>query len=171
MVGTLYRYEYNVHNTNLAMVYGYDQNPPDSQFRDLVHNTARPSRVIDGVVHLRVLAYDSNGALITPDSLFLGPLGLIGSVGVSNRLDRGLPPLAPDLNLEYHFRSNAVPAYVELEMGILEQKTAERCRNITGINDYDTAGKQAAFLESKAGNVQIFRQRIALRNVQPSVYQ
>jgi len=171
LVGTLYRYQMDVHNTNLAMIYGYDQNVPDNQFRDLVYATARRSRVIDGVVHLRVLAYDSNGALITPDSLFLGPLGTIGSVGVSNRVQRNFPLVAPDLNLEYHFRSNAVPAYLELELGILEQKVAERCRNLANGNDADTLALQAKFLESKAGNVQIFRQRIAVRNVQPSVYQ
>lgn len=166
MVGTLYRYETNLANLDFpAVVYGWerDTGSETKKFRDEVYRTARRSRVIDGVVHLRVLAYDSNGALITPDSNFLGPLGSIGSVGVSNRVQRAVA-VAPDLNLEYHFRSNAIPAYLDLELGILEQKTAERCRNLP-------LEAQAKYLESKAGNVQIFRQRIALRNVQPSVYQ
>lgn len=167
MVGTLYRYETNVVNLDFpALVYNWERDTGSDtpKFRDEVFfRQAGRSRVIDGVVHLRVLAYDSNGALITPDSNFLGPLGSIGSVGVSNRVQRALV-VAPDLNLEYHFRSNAVPAYLDLELGILEQKTAERCRNLP-------LEAQAKYLESKAGNVQIFRQRIALRNVQPSVYQ
>lgn len=163
MVGTLYRYETNVANLNLPLVYSWEQLSSQNKFRDIVFNTARPIRIIDGVVHLRVLAYDSNGALITPNSAFLGPVGFVGAVGVSNRVARNLV-LPPDLNLEYHFRSNAVPAYVELELGILEQKTAERCRNLP-------LASQAKYLESKAGEVQIFRQRVAIRNVQPSVYQ
>jgi hypothetical protein len=163
MVGTLYRYETNVANLDLDLVTYADESVPNNKFRDQVFRNMRASRIIDGVVHLRVLAYDANGALIS---------GSYGSaIGVTN-LSAFPPPispngsvfLAPDLDLAYHFRSNAVPAYLELELGILEAKTAERCRNLP-------VASQTKFLESKAGNVQIFRQRIAVRNVIPSVYQ
>lgn len=167
MVGTLYRYETNVANIDLSWIYYADQDPT-FKFRDWTFTTQR-SRVVDGVVHLRVLAYDSFGSLLT------GNIG--SSVAVTNVTDLSQNPrwhgirLSPDLDLAYHFRSNAVPAYLELEIGILEQKTAERCRNIVGINQNDMNNKQAEFLKTKSGNVQIFRQRIPVRNVQPSVYQ
>ena len=153
-VGTLYRYETNVANLDLDLVTQADSVASPVKFRDRTYST-RASRIIDGVVHFRVLAYDNNGHLIINNS---------GSdIGVTNRYVRGNILLPPDLSYEYHFRSNAVPAYLELELGILEAKTAERCRNLD-------LTAQPKYLESKSGNVQIFRQRITLRNVDPSVY-
>jgi prepilin-type N-terminal cleavage/methylation domain-containing protein len=153
-VGTLYRYETNVANLDLDLVTQADSVASPVKFRDRAYST-RASRIIDGVVHFRVLAYDNNGHLIINNS---------GSdIGVTNRYVRGNILLPPDLSYEYHFRSNAVPAYLELELGILEAKTAERCRNLD-------LTAQPKFLESKSGNVQIFRQRITLRNVDPTVY-
>lgn len=167
MVGTLYRYETNVANLDLSGVYQADQ-IPGSEFRYRAFSTRR-SRIVDGVVHLRVLAYDSFGALLT--NSFGGDIG-VTNLSQNTRLspNSGVR-LAPDQDLAYHFRDQAVPAYLELEVGILEAKTAERCRNIAGVDANDMNLKQAKFLESKAGNMQIFRQRIPVRNVQPSVYQ
>ena len=159
-LGTLYRYEVNVHNTNLFQVMAADQQSPGFKFRDQLFTT-RASRIIDGVVHLRVLAYDANGNLIIPAMPYVNPFG---AISVTNIAQNGRTPWSPDLDLEYHFRSNAVPAYLELELGILEAKTVERCRNIP-------AASQAEFLRTKSGNVQIFRQRITVRNVAPSVFQ
>lgn len=161
LVGTLYRYETNVANLDLDLVTQADLSPV--KFRDRAFSM-RPSRVIDGVVHLRVLAYDNIGELITPFShtnSFISVTNLSAFPAISPNPSL---QLAPDLDLAYHFRNQAVPAYLELEIGVLEAKTAARARNLP-------VGSQAEFLKAKAGNVQIFRQRIPVRNVIPSVYQ
>ena len=148
IVGTLYRYETNVPALDLDRV------------ASLVPSTfaAHPNHVIDGVVHFRVLAYDSTGYLITPNRPYVVPFNANNSsIGVTNTMPS-------ELSYEYHFRSNAVPAYLELEIGVLEAKTAARARNLP-------LASQMKYLESKVGNVQVFRQRIPIRNVDPSVYQ
>jgi len=64
----------------------------------------------------------------------------------------------------YGFSNNVVPAYVELEVGVLEPAVLKR------LNSIPSAITQSNFLASHVGNVQVFRQRIAVRNVDPSVY-
>lgn len=148
IIGALYRYETNVSALDSDRV------------ASLVPSTfaARPSRVIDGVVHFRVLAYDSSGYLITPNRPYVVPFSTNqNSIAVTSTMPS-------ELSYEYHFRSNAVPAYLEIELGILEAKTAERARNLS-------LAAQQKYLEGKAGNVQVFRQRIPVRNVDPTVYQ
>jgi hypothetical protein len=58
-----------------------------------------------------------------------------------------------------------VPAYVELEIGVLETRTLDRLRTLT--NNWTSAN---LYLESHPGQVHVIRQRIAIRNVDPSVY-
>ena len=65
----------------------------------------------------------------------------------------------------YVFRSNAVPVSVELELGVLEQRTLERFKAIP------TAAAQSQFLQNQAARVQLFRQRVSLRNVDSTAYQ
>jgi hypothetical protein len=73
-------------------------------------------------------------------------------------------PQAPGEVSRYAFYNDAVPAFVELEIGILEQETYERYR---AIPVYDA---QTNFLAKHAGNVHIFRQRIPVRNVDVTAY-
>jgi hypothetical protein len=65
----------------------------------------------------------------------------------------------------YGFYSNAVPAFVELEVGVLEPQVFEHYRSIPD------ATAQADFLQKQASHVHLFRQRIAIRNVDQSAYQ
>ena len=60
---------------------------------------------------------------------------------------------------------NAVPAVVEFEIGILEQQTYQHYKSIP------TAAAQANYLEGQAGRVHLFRQRVAVRNVDATAYQ
>lgn len=151
-VGTLYRYE-----NNCSAIDAY-------RLKDLGPTvfSARSNRVVDGVVHFRVLAYDRLGRLLNPDS-YLANGAAPPAVVATNSIWLNYNNTSP-LSYEYQFFSNAVPAYVEVELGILENKVAERCRNLPLTS-------QLKFLESKAGNVQIFRQRVPVHNVDTSVYQ
>jgi prepilin-type N-terminal cleavage/methylation domain-containing protein len=143
-IGTLYRFE-----TNASQL-----NPDEVAMLSQRTGLARPSRVIGGVVNLRVNTFDSLGRLLAPGWNY-----------------KPLSPAQCQLNLggladgvEARFFSNALPAYVEIELGILEAKTADRVRNMP-------AAAQWTYLEKQAGRVQVFRQRIPIRNADPSVFQ
>jgi hypothetical protein len=73
---------------------------------------------------------------------------------------------APDQALGYYFFGHAVPAFVELELGILEPQVYQRFKSIP--EQVPTARRQ--FLSDHVGQVHIFRQRIPIRNVDVSVY-
>ncbi|HWH68854.1 MAG TPA: hypothetical protein VNT26_05685, partial [Candidatus Sulfotelmatobacter sp.] len=115
-------------------------------------------RVADGVVHLRVTAFDPNGALILPYDPGFDHTNI-----VRNSLIR--TNLSFSQEIEYTFSSNAVPATLELEIGFLENKTLGRLRSIPDLN------AQREYLRSHAAQVHLFRQRIPVRNVDFSAYQ
>jgi hypothetical protein len=161
-IGTLYRYETNVTQldaANLQWTAFHADNPTNA--------STQLSPIIGGVVHFTVTTYDPNGVLLTTNRLV--QLGLY------------VPPGIPALPLQFQnifirsgvtpnnpgwvFRSNAVPAYVDIELGILESKTADQVRAIP------TAAAKTQFLQKHLGNVHLFRQRIPIRNVDPEAYQ
>jgi len=63
-----------------------------------------------------------------------------------------------------YFVSNAVPAFVELEIGVLESDVLKRWRGMSPV-----AG--ANYLSNHVAQVHIFRQRIPIRNADYSAYQ
>jgi len=147
-VGTLYRFETN---STVAQT-------PDFLFPNFLlpgfYNTpvANLSRVLDGVVHFKVRAYNPNGQWITskintnqvtdvqPSAFALGEIG------------------------RYNFWSNALPASVEVEIGVLEDRTLRRAQSIP------PGPVRQKYLEDQAGKVHIFRLRIPIRNVDPAAY-
>ena len=89
-------------------------------------------RVADGIVQLHLRPYDAEGLLST------------------NFSDKG-----------FVFIGNNLPTYLDMELGILEPKTAEQYRSLT--NDLVFARN---FLEKQVGKVHLFRQRIPIRTAQ-----
>ena len=161
-VGTLYRT--NLQLTNFA---GVPALVPTNGFifADVANALASAgstaptnySRIADGVVHLRLRAYDTNGVAITnlfqPQFTTHSNIFVTGMVGVTR-------------DYYYSFFSNALPAYLELEMGFLENRTLDRYNSLS-INP----AAAAAYLVNHLGQVHVFRQRIPIRNVDPSAYQ
>ena len=96
--------------------------------------------VIDGVVHLRLLAFDLNGIPINGFS--------------SNQEVRAVGG-------NYVFMNGNLPAYLDVELGILEPRALAQFRART--NDFAKAG---AYLEKHADKVHLFKQRIAIRTTQ-----
>jgi len=111
-------------------------------------NVTNFNRIIDGVTYFRVLAYKTNGVLITNANTGT----IYATNGIYNRFD-----------YDYYFTSNAVPAYVEVELGLLETAALEKYRSYG-------PGTVAAnnYLTSHPGVVHIFRQRIPIRDVDPA---
>lgn len=155
-VGSLYRME-----TNAPL--SRDPNDLLVGFQNAALN--RFSRIVDGVVQFRVRTYTTNGTWIVGD--------IPNTSGATNIFSSDSPPvaapiLAPGETGYYAFRSNAVPAYVELELGILEQQTWDRYKSIPVIVANPTPRME--FLRKQANHVHLFRQRIALRNVDATAY-
>jgi hypothetical protein len=155
--GTLYRFE-----TNAPVLSGRSPSQMFYEFSDAtVEQRAdrRASKILEGVVHFRIRAYDTNGMCIT--NSLLTPSGFNPFVTLSDNQ----PPYVPGEVLRYIFYSNAVPASVELEIGILEDRAWERYKSLP-----DTAS-QYRYLTNQAGRVHLFRQRVSVRAVDRLAYQ
>jgi hypothetical protein len=156
LVGTLYRFETNV---PISLMAGDNSLMPYVAYLNST-NRLNISKVLDGVVEFRVHCYDLNGMLLTNYS----PSITNKFVTIINSADVSGGPIAPGEVLFYGFSNNIVPAYVEVQVGVLEPAVLKRYKSIP---DPITASN---FLASHAGNVQLFRQRVAVRNVDPSAY-
>ncbi len=112
------------------------------------------SRILDGVVHFEMRAYDEKGRLYTPQWLN----------GLTNRID-------PDYGLDitnnisigldhFTFSGQFLPAYIDMEIGMLEPQTLKQFNVLVSVNP--TAAQN--FLKDQLGKVHLFRQRIPVRN-------
>jgi type II secretory pathway pseudopilin PulG len=157
-VGTLYRIEGSCTSPQLASGSVSLQNI-------YFDNTNNVSRMIDGVIHFRVRAFDTNGVWITTP-WNATPAGGDYWWGTNNNVLLGIPIQQAQQDMSrYIFYSNAVPAFVEIEIGVLEQQTYERYRAIPNY------AAQTNYLAKHAGNVHVFRQRVPVRNVDVTAYQ
>jgi len=122
------------------------------------------SHVMDGVVHLVVRAYDANGYWLTNEYRYYTPYSQINPPNVWFS-----PPEWGEVG--YHFYSNSVPASVEVQLGVLEDRTLQRAESlgIVGQPPPDDPA-QWAYLQGQSGHVQLFRQRVTIPNLDPSVY-
>lgn len=96
------------------------------------------SRFIDGVVHFRLTAYDRQGYLMSTNTLD-------GSVIAQEEP----APL-------YRFRQDELPAYIDLELGILEAPVYATFRARPDP-------VKGAFLTQQSAKVHLFRKRIPIR--------
>ena len=162
-VGTLYRWQ----ETTNTFYLGNILSRLSSDFDDAAHRlyygdyywVTNPNptlrRVADGVVNLRVKCYSPTGTLITPTNQVLFS---------TNSWNPTLPLPYALTDFNFVFASNAVPAYVEVEMGLLEDRTLARFRSIP---DPKARGQ---YLTNHSANVHLFRQRIPIRNVDFTAY-
>jgi type II secretory pathway pseudopilin PulG len=150
----------NASDGSLYSLYRFSTNRPMASggavsnlfFRDFENFLAAPvnySHLIDGVVGLRIHAFDTNGVLIN-------------TIGTSFRTNSLLN--VPS-EVGYVFYSNALPASVEIEMATLEDRTLQRAESIPNLT------AQANYLVQQAGKIHVFRQRVSIPNVDPAAYQ
>ena len=141
IVGTLYRYTYQTNDT--------PRDNPCGIFRNYMDNgnfdTNVFSRVIDGVIHLRMRAFDAYGRELTNSQQIVW-------LPDTNTVDQGSP----------WFLTNTLPSSVELELGILEPQVVEQLRAF-GANTQ----AQLNFISNRIGSVHIFRQQIPIRAALP----
>jgi type II secretory pathway pseudopilin PulG len=157
-VGTLYRF--CATNSRFA--------PVDLSRYFLTAPLTNLNRIADGVVHFRVRTFATNGFPLVSGTVaqpaFFYVEDLPGPPQTRYAPVRNTVVYDPDQRAVY-FRSNALPAYVELELGILEPQILQHFRAIpVGV-------ARAQYLSNHVGNVHLFRQRIPIRNVDFSAYQ
>lgn len=152
-VGALYRYSASVSNPlkTPELVPGL--------FNDFLNTPLTDpykfSRVADGVVHLRVRAFNPAGEWIV-DEL---------SDDQRNSDIRESTAVVPGEIGLYKFFSNAVPAAVEIELGFLETRLLERVKGLP------TAAARRNYLSNHVAQVHVFRQYIPISAVDVKAYQ
>ena len=119
---------------------------------------ANMSHLMDGVVGLTVRAFDTNGFWMTNFS------DTYGGQTVTNRNVRFVPPSYGESG--FYMFSNSLPAAVEVEMSVLEDRTLQRVESLNG-----SVLAQSNYLAQQAGKVHVFRQRVSIPNVNPAAYQ
>jgi len=179
--GTLYRFELSL--PALLSAPGFANNglpqDPSQLFVAFLSNSvpgalasrAISNRICDAVVHFRLRAFAPNGFPLFSDAFHTNACFRTNSLSLGYSLVRqtlAVPnPALPDHWSGLYFASNAVPAAVEMELGLLEPSVWER---------YNSIGNDAARLaylqrEDISSRVHLFRQRIPIRNVDPLPYQ
>ena len=110
------------------------------------------ARVLDGVVHFTVDAFDTNGTLMV-------------------RCEK--PASSGNFYCENFYETNGLniqmPSYVEVEIAVLEPAVLERFN--ARLDPADPLNNKAAtnYLHGKAGQVHIFRQRVPIRSAATAV--
>ena len=161
MVGTpgvLYRFETN------NSVAQFARNPGGffaayNLARQGVNPTNGVSRILDGVMAFKVRAFDTNGIWITTNVVVNNGASTNVWAYPTNSLTGGEPSA-------FYMLSNALPASVEIELGVLEDRALQRVESLGG-----SFQAQTNYLAQQAGKVHIFRQRVWIRNVDPAAYQ
>ncbi|MHB8522663.1 MAG: PilW family protein [Limisphaerales bacterium] len=116
--------------------------------------------VADGIIHLRLRAYDFIGDSMTVTNQRYYPRILWAQYYPFFNMKA--PPnvfITKDVvptETQFSFTSNTLPAYLELELGILEPQTLDRMKAMPN------AGMALSFLTNQAGKVHLFRRRIPI---------
>jgi type II secretory pathway pseudopilin PulG len=142
----------------------YDPRTLFDRFNNYVYNGqwTNLSHLVDGVVHLTVRAYDSEGRWIDGSSAYpylytnaANTYFLLQSYGES----------------QFYMFSNTVPAAVELELGILEDRALARAesRGVAGQPPM-TVLAQSNYLAGQSGALHVFHRRVTIPNVDTSAY-
>ncbi len=166
-VGTLYRMVINGSATNLALLSDatcvtnlpfFVPPPPQPQPRPAPVSSNGFYPVLEGVVSFRIDVFDTDGNLYqyyNPTSP--GPYTVVGD----SRWGRYT--IAGNENRGYAFLGSALPAYVDVELAVLEPSALTRFKYRAESDVAPAYPKARAYLAEQAGRLHVFRQRIPIR--------
>ena len=120
------------------------------------------SHLVDGVVHLTVRPYNPDGYCMT--NLYV--TNVTARYSGTNRNVWFTAPAWGEVGC-YMF-SNTVPASVQIELGLLEDRAIQRAESLP---DATPTWVRSNYLAQQSGKVHLFRQRVPIRNVDPSAFQ
>jgi prepilin-type N-terminal cleavage/methylation domain-containing protein len=128
------------------------------------------SHLMDGVVDLRLRAYDPGGLWMTNiyDYNSTNSVLVITNKNVLFLPDPGPNPDSGFGEVGFIMYSNTLPASVEINLGVLEDRAIQRAQSLP---NEPPAWAQSNYLAGRVGQVHVFRQRVWIRNVDPSAYQ
>jgi len=139
-------------------------------------SAAISNRICEGVVHFQVRAFATNGFPIVSDgfstnAVFQTHAGYYGygenGYGIMRQAEVRRRAGYPDGLILCYSWSNAVPAFLELELGILEPRILARYNSIQ-----DAVARRNYFQrEDLSTRVHLFRQRVPVLNVDPAAFQ
>lgn len=135
--------------TNFLAVFDPNQRISDTNIS--IHH------LMDGVVHLNIRAYDTNGVALTNGYAF------DQSMKVTNGASFYTPQGGEVAMMMY---SNTLPASVEIQLGVVEDRILSRAASF-GSSQLSYSN----YLSQQSGKVHLFRQRVTIPNVDPSAYQ
>ncbi len=180
-VGTLYRFSTstNYYELNFTNLMGAFMQTPMTNAAGVLNTNY--NRMTEGVIHLRLIAYDPDGLRLdatSSSSTNMHPnyrilrldssgrtIGLVSSalgIADANVILRPDPVDPFRQETRFLFTSNALPDYVELELGVLDPATLKQYRSLL-----DSPKTAESFLKNQAGKVHLFRQRIPIRTALP----
>lgn len=171
-VGVLQRYQ-----TTNVLGHAPFSNRLSSAFVNEKLNSTNYHHVADGVIHLSVIPYDYQGyrlgydttnVAVAPYSIWRQDAGgarinqwsdAVRTNDANVVLAQSFPDARGDYASNFAFRSNALPAYLDLQLGILEPET---------LNQYYTMLRDgnpnaSKFLARQIAKVHLFRERIPIR--------
>jgi type II secretory pathway pseudopilin PulG len=149
-IGTLYRY---VTNTTAPLI---NKNFLYTNFQtSLGNNFTNFHRIADGVVHLKIYAFDATGNEMFYESNY----DQYGLTTVGNNSYLQYPVIVPNPTNNSMYLTNYLPHSIDIELGILEPEAFEHARAL-----YTSGATVAAeqYLSTCAGQVEIFRQHIII---------
>ena len=155
----LYRFyaETNISASPQGMFNGFIATINTGQWTNLSH-------VLDGVVHLAVRAYDPNGYHLTNSTQYAG-----GAWVTNKNVWFSLPVWG---ETGFYFYSNTLPAAVELQLGVIEDRALQRAESLPNYSPAAQPNdRRTAYLQGLSGNVHLFRQRVTIPNLDPTAYQ
>jgi len=117
-------------------------------------------RVTDGIVHFRVRAFDTNGFPVSwrdwqeqTNAYYASSKN--GNLYVTNKVNG----ITSD-ETSFVFRADLLPAFLEVELGILEPRILEKYKSMANFS------VATNFLAKQTGKVHLYQQRIPLRTAQ-----
>ncbi len=150
-IGTLYRFTTSVPARTLSATLGSFRDLYDIFNRSATISNSNP--VAEGIIHLRVQAYGTNGYLLDP----YYDRGVFTNIAVD--YDAGSAS-----STYYAFRSDALPTAVEIELGVVEPDVWQRAEALP------TGQIRREYLAKEAGKVHLFKQRVPIRGADPEAY-
>jgi prepilin-type N-terminal cleavage/methylation domain-containing protein len=146
----LYRFyaETNITQQPIALYYNFINEINQAQWTNMSH-------LLDGVVHLVVRPCDLNGVWMT--NAYTAPV----------KLPSAATFLYPNYGESvFYFYSNAIPASVEVQMAVVEDRALQRAQSLSA-----SYSAMTNYLANQSGAVHVFRQTVTIPNVDRSAYQ
>jgi len=149
-IGTLCRYSVRAHEADFPNASGLPRSNLVVQVMQPTlngsNNLANYQPVLDGVVHFRIRAFDTNGMVMA--SNIYPNVKIFTNVVFSGQVTG---------ETQYTFTRSALPSYLELELGILEPHVLER------LKSFPDPTVASNFLARQVGAVHLFQIRIPIR--------